>query len=177
MSECRPLFGKRFGDILIEARDFPQKAAELGVRWISATEFIANSKILAIRMNLKRNTVCCDFRSHGFQTRSARNSRAFLEDLPDRTNWKLHTHSNMTRDSIETVVPHLPWTRPMRTRNVDPPIVDANPFPPDETGIAAVAGYFESEVGLGDVFHWTEPSLDPWSLEGSMFNGDDDWQF
>jgi hypothetical protein len=112
MSSIRIPFLQRLQTLLIQARDHPETANEIGIFWISSTEFIANSKILAIKMGLRKNTICYDWRSHGFISSSARNKRNFIAHLPDPSGWKLHSRSNLTRESIENAFSGIDWKQP-----------------------------------------------------------------
>jgi hypothetical protein len=109
-------FPQRLEPFLIQARDQPGMARHIGIFWISSTAFAVNSSILAGNMCLKRNTLCYNWRSHGFSSSTAQNERSLLIHLPDPSKWKLHSHLQLTRETIESATPLITWARPVPAR-------------------------------------------------------------
>jgi hypothetical protein len=103
----------KLGVYLVEDRDGLQEPGFTGVQWITSTTFVANSSILAMRCGLKANSVCYNFRSHLFTTQPAPKDQ--VAHLPSGT-WKLHSHPQLTRETIETDFPIIRWQRPLPIR-------------------------------------------------------------
>jgi hypothetical protein len=130
-------FAERLASFLIGVRDHPDTAADIGLYWISPEIFAAQSQTLAANMHLKQNTICSNFRSHGFATFAAKKFQSCIAHLPEPLKWKLHWHPAVTRQSIELNIARVKWVR--KQRNPERKEGEALPKPTDDHPIGSVA--------------------------------------
>jgi hypothetical protein len=136
--KCKKVhFAEMLAPFLITVRDHPNTAADIGLCWISPTIFAAQSQTLAATMHLKQNTICSDFRSHEFETFTAKKFRSYITHLPEPSKWKLHWHTAVTRQLIEVDIARVKWVR--KRRNPERKEAEALPKATDNHPIGGAA--------------------------------------
>jgi hypothetical protein len=85
-------------------------------------------------MKRQRNSICYDFRRHGFTTESLIPN--LLSNLADPIKWKLHSHPELRCETIETDLPKIKWYEPKQIADRKTPM---HHFGPVQTVSAAEA--------------------------------------
>jgi hypothetical protein len=119
MSRPHIKFSSGIKPCFINARVKPENALINGILWISSTHFVANSTSLARSCNVTRNSVCWNLRTHGFQTKTAKPFRHFIQHIGGPRQWKLHFNPVVTRESAETDPDNIQFVSVQRGQQPD----------------------------------------------------------
>jgi hypothetical protein len=181
MRAKRSNFNQKMKHILIQALNQPETAPTLGALWVSHSQFAVNSKTLANQFHITSNTLCSNFRSHGFTTESATAFRNEIADLGAPKECRLHSYEGLNQVTIETALDDAHWRKLNSKKNTATPLnlqaTQQIETPPelDEMDPAAATGteaFGPGEEGSSGFFDWGQSWRDRDSEDG-----DDPWFF
>jgi hypothetical protein len=149
MRASRLTFIAKLKTTLISARDNPETSSTLGLRWVSSWQFVANTQRLAARFQTKSNTLCYNFRNHEFTTESATRFAQYIGGLGRPRQCRLHSHVDLDRGNIETVLDTVSWWKPAPIPGKKPAapraaqiaqLFDLPPIPDEQDSTGAISG-------------------------------------
>jgi hypothetical protein len=96
----------------MEAHLHPERASTLGILWLTDTKWAGNSTIIAKRCGVSQNTLCFDFRCHGFTTETSVPYSSQIGELGRPLYVRVHSHPMISRQTLAQGVFWVGYIRP-----------------------------------------------------------------